>query len=126
MSVARSVGAVLAGFVTTAILSVATDAVCHATGLFPPVEVRMADAMFVIPAVYRALFTVAGGWVTARLAPANPMRHGWVLAGLGLLGGLGGLGVALSHPELGPLWYAASIPLSAIPCIWLGARLGAR
>jgi hypothetical protein len=25
--------------------------------------------------------------------------------------------------ELGPAWYAIVIPLEAIPCVWLGARL---
>lgn len=124
MSVARSIGAVAAGFFATAILSVGTDAIMHGAGVFPPVTERMSDAMFLVPAVYRALYTVAGGWITGRLAPSRPMLHGWVLAGFGLLGGLGGLSVALAHPELGPLWYSLSIPLSAIPCIGLGAKLG--
>ncbi len=124
MSVARSVGAVVAGFFTTALLSVGTDAVMHATGVFP--EGRMADTMFVVPMVYRAAYTVAGGFVTARLAPARPMFHAWILAGLGLLGGFAGLAAAVAHPELGPLWYALSIPISAVPCILLGAWISGR
>ena len=28
--------------------------------------------------------------------------------------------------KLGPAWYALSIPLEAIPCVWLGARLAMR
>lgn len=122
----RSVGAVFAGFLATAILSVGTDAVMHATGIFPPEGVRMSDGLFVLPAVYRAVFTVLGGYLTARLAPSNPMRHAWILAGLGLMGGLAGVKVALDMPELGPLWYALSIPASAIPCIWGGAQLWIR
>jgi hypothetical protein len=122
----RSVGAVVAGFLATAALSVATDAVMHATGVYPPAGVRMSDAMFVVPAVYRALYTVLGGYLTARLAPKAPLVHAAVLMALGLLGGLAGLAVAVAHPELGPLWYAASIPASAIPCIGLGAWLASK
>lgn len=127
----RSIGAVVAGFLVTGVLSVATDAVMHATGVFPPVGVRMSDAMFVFPAVYRAAFTVAGGWVTARLAPRSPMRHAGVLAILGTLGGLGGVAAWSSGggEALGPLWYVLTIPASAFPCIlggaWLRARQGA-
>ena len=86
----------------------------------------MPDALFGLPAIYRAAFTVGGGFLTARFAPSRPMIHAWVLAGLGLLGGLGGVAASLANPEMGPLWYAASIPVSAIPCIWLGAQLGLR
>lgn len=126
MSRMRSAGAVFAGFAATFVLSVGTDAVLHGTGVFPPMDVRMSDGLFAIAAIYRAVFTVVGGYVTARLAPDRPMRHAAVLAGLGLLGGLAGLMVSVQHPELGPLWYAVSIPASAIPCIWLGARLAGR
>ncbi len=122
MSALRSIGAVLAGFFATAVLSVGTDAVMHATGVFPPFPERMPDALFVLPGIYRAIFTAVGGYVTARLAPHHPMRHAGVLAGLGLLAGLGAA-VATWDPALGPLWYTASIPASAVPCILAGAAL---
>lgn len=121
MSILRSIAAVVAGFFATAALSIGADALLHAVGIFP--DGRMPDALFVVPAAYRALFTIAGGYVTARLAPSRPMVHAWVLAGFGLLGGMGGVFASLAQPELGPLWYALFIPFSAVPCIWLGAKL---
>jgi hypothetical protein len=45
----RSVGAVAAGFVLTALLSVGTDAVMHASGVFPPWGEQMAGGLFVGP-----------------------------------------------------------------------------
>jgi peptidoglycan/LPS O-acetylase OafA/YrhL len=121
----RSVAAVAAGFLVTAVASTATDAVMHAAGIFPSSARAMSDPLFALAAAYRALFTVAGGYATARLAPDRPMRHAWILAGIGLVAGLAGVGAyfAIGGAELGPAWYAISIPLEAIPCVWLGARL---
>lgn len=121
----QSVIAVGAGFVVTAALSTGADAVLHATGVFPTSARAMSDPLFALASAYRALFTVAGGYTTARLAPDRPMRHAWILAGIGLAAGLAGVVAyyAIGGANLGPAWYAISIPLEAIPCVWLGARL---
>lgn len=120
-----SAGAVACGFIVTALASVAADAVMHAAGIFPSAPRLMSDSLFAIAAAYRALFTVAGGYVTASLAPDRPMRHAWILAGIGLVAGLAGLVTyyTIGGAELGPAWYAISIPVEAIPCVWLGGRL---
>jgi len=88
----------------------------------------MTDPLFALAAAYRAVFTIAGGYVTTRLAPDWPMRHAWILAGIGLVAGLAGLAayLAIGGAELGPVWYAIAIPVEAIPCVWLGARLALR
>ncbi len=123
----RSVLAVIAGFVVTAILSVATDAVLHATNVFPPLGVRMSDGLFALAGAYRAVFTVLGGYTTARLAPRAPMRHAMALATIGTITGALGIMVwAKGGDAMGPLWYALSIPLSAFPCIGAGAWLAGR
>jgi peptidoglycan/LPS O-acetylase OafA/YrhL len=85
----------------------------------------MSDPLFALASAYRALFTVAGGYATARLSPARPMRHAWILAGIGFVAGLAGVAAyyVIGGAELGPAWYAISIPIAAIPCVWLGARL---
>jgi peptidoglycan/LPS O-acetylase OafA/YrhL len=122
-----SAGAVAAGFLVTAVASTAADAAMHGAGVFPDSVRAMSDPLFALASAYRALFTVAGGYVTARLAPDRPMRHAWILAGIGLAAGLAG-GVAyyaMAEGELGPAWYAISIPLEAVPCVWFGAWLAA-
>ena len=92
-----------------------------------PIAIDYSDPLFALAAAYRALFTVAGGYVTARLAPDRPMRHAWILAGIGLVAGLAGVVAyyAIGGAELGPAWYAISIPVEAIPCVWLGGQLAA-
>lgn len=120
-----SAGAVASGFLVTAVGSTAADAVMHAAGIFPISPAAMSDPLFALAAAYRALFTVAGGYATARLAPNRPMRHAWIGAGIGLVLGLAGV-VAyffIGGTKLGPAWYAISIPVEAVPCVWLGARL---
>jgi peptidoglycan/LPS O-acetylase OafA/YrhL len=120
-----SAGAVAAGFLVTAVASTAADAVMHAAGIFPNSPRAMSDPLFALASAYRALFTVAGGYATARLAPDRPMRHAWILAGIGLVAGLAGVIAyyVIGGAELGPAWYAISIPIETIPCVWLGARL---
>ena len=118
--------AVAVGFTVTAIASIAADAAMEAAGVFPRTPQVMPDPLFAVAAAYRAIFTVVGGYVTARLAPDRPMRHAWLLAGIGLAAGLASL-IAYygdGRAELGPAWYAISIPVEAIPCVWLGGRLG--
>jgi hypothetical protein len=47
------------------------------------------------------------------------------MPGIGLVAGLAGVVAyyVIGGAELGPAWYAFSIPVEAIPCVWLGARL---
>jgi hypothetical protein len=118
-----SAGAVVAGFVVTAAASIAADAVMHAAGIFPNALQLMSDPLFALATAYRAFFTVAGGYTTARLAPDRPMRHAWILAGIGLVAGLAGVAAYynVGGAELGPAWYAISIPAEAIPASgWAG------
>ena len=120
-------GAVIAGFLVTAIGSTAADALMYKSGVFPGAPRDMSDALFALAAAYRAAFTVAGGYVTARLAPNRPMRHAWILAGIGLAAGLAGVVVyyTAGGPDFGPAWYAIAIAAEAVPCVWIGARLAA-
>ncbi len=118
----RSIGAVLAGFLVTAGLSLATDAVMHATGVFPGWGQPMSDGLFVWATAYRVVFTVIGGYVTARLAPPRAMSH--VLA-LGIIGSIAAaIGVVATwNAGLGPRWYPLLILVTAMPCVWAGGRL---
>jgi len=131
MRLLRSSGAVLAGFVATFVLSVAMDALLHALGGFPAAGAPVSAGLFVAAAAYRAVFTIVGGFVTARLAPGRPMTHAMVLAAIGFAAGcVSVVGFYLSdRAGLGPFWYALSIPLMSAPCViagaWLALRSGA-
>jgi len=123
-----SIGSVVAGLAVTAGGATLTDLAMHAAGIFPAAPEVMSDPLFALASAYRAVFTVAGGYATARLAPDRPMRHAWILAGIGLAAGLSGVVAyyVAGGGRLGPAWYALSLPIEAIPCVWLGARIALR
>jgi hypothetical protein len=119
----RSIGAVLAGLVVVIVLSTGADAVLDATGVYPPAGEPMTDPkLYALALAYRCVFTVMGGWVTARLAPASPGKHVLVLAGIGLV--LGSLGVvAALATNLGPAWYAIAVAVTGPLCTVLGGAI---
>ena len=122
-----SVGAVLAGFALTAGLSLGMDAVMHAAGVFPPWGEPMPDGLYVWATVYRIAFTVAGGYVTARLAPRRPMRHVIVLGVVGLVAAAAGAAATWNAGlAFGPRWYPLALIATALPSVWAGGILQSR
>ncbi len=124
---ARSIGAVVAGLVTIVVTHTGTDAILHATGVFPPAGYAMSDALFVLATSYRVFFSVLGAALTAHLAPARPLKHALVLGSIGVVGSLAGLLATVGRgPEFGPLWYPLALVLTSLPACWLGAKLARR
>ena len=119
----RSTGAVVAGFVAIVVLSLGTDQVLHVLTVYPPWGEPMAGGLFAVATAYRIVYTVLGGYVTARLAPHAPVRHALILGLVGLAPGLAGVMVAIAKPGLGPLWYPVVLAVTGLPCTWLGGVL---
>lgn len=119
----RGIGAILAGFFTVFLLSLATDMILHAAGVFPGWTRTLSDAQFTLALAYRAVYTVLGGYVTARLAPDSPMRHVLILGCIGLLAAVVGLIGTWNRPEMGPRWYPIALAVTSLPCVWAGGKL---
>jgi hypothetical protein len=120
----KSIVAVLAGFLTVFILSLGTDQVLHVLKVYPPWGQPMWSASLNLLALsYRLVYTILGGYVTARLAPRNPMRLVWILAWIGLVFGALGAVVGLTHPEIGPTWYPVALAILSFPAVLLGGYL---
>ncbi|MDB5209280.1 MAG: hypothetical protein JWQ30_107 [Sediminibacterium sp.] len=117
----RSIGAVLAGIILIVILSTVTDLILEKTGIFPsPENGLFITWMLVLALVYRCVYTIAGGYLTAALAPQRPMKHGIILGLIGIV--MGSIGVVVGW-NLSQHWYPISLVVTALPCIWLGAKL---
>ena len=121
MNTLKTIWAVFAGFVTVVILSVATDFALESVGIFPPPDQGLFITwMLILALAYRCVYTVAGGYVTARLAPDRPMRHVIILGIVGVVAG--SIGVVVGW-NLSAHWYPIALVITALPCTWLGGKL---
>lgn len=120
----KSLRAVFAGLIAVFILSIGTDAVLHATGIYPPWGQPMADVLFLLATAYRIVYGVAGSYIAARLAPDRTMMHALVLGIAGfVLSTAGAVAMWNAGPAFGPRWYPLALIVIAMPCAWLGGRL---
>jgi len=125
--VIRSIGAVFAGLLFIVILSLLTDVVMHATGIYPPWFQYMPDSLFLLATAYRVVYSLLGSYLTARLAPQRPMLHALILGVVGMVLSLAGaLATWNKGPEFGPKWYPITLIAIAVPLAWLGGKLRLR
>jgi hypothetical protein len=118
----RSAWAILAGFLVAVVVTTLIDVVLHVVGVFPPLKEPLTDGLALVASSYRVVIGIACAWLTARLAPRDPMRHVMILGGLGSVAALIGV-VATWNLGLGPRWYPISLVVLALPQSWVGGRL---
>ncbi len=124
MNMVKGIGAVVAGFVTVAALSIGTDAALEWVGVFPsPVDSVFATWMLVVALVYRSLYTFLGGYITGRFAPSN---QGVYVAVLGVFGTIGALGGVLAGWDLPDQWYPITLAVTGFPLVWWGGYVAVR
>ena len=121
-STGRSILAIVAGFIAVVVLSIGTDVALHEAGIYPALGQRMSDGLFVLATVYRTLFGIVGSYVTARLAPSQPMKHALIGAAIGTVIATAGAAATWSK-DLGPHWYPIVLILTAFPTAWIGAKI---
>lgn len=126
MNILKGIGAILAGMIFIIVTHTLTDLVLESLGIFtPPSQGLHITWMVVTATIYRSLYTIGGGYVTAALAPDPPMRYVVILGLVGLV--LGILGAIVTIPlHLSPAWYPIALAVLALPCVWLGGRLRIR
>lgn len=127
MNTLKSIGAVLAGFITIFILSNGMDKILEGTGVFPTVDEQLKHGFTVwwmqaLTLFYRIIFTAVGGYVTAKLAPSRPMRHVIILATIGTVPGAVA-SLAVASMGIFPVWYSVALVAIGFPSVWLGGKL---
>lgn len=127
MKILRSIGAVVAGFVAVFVLAILTDAVMMGLHVFPAPDhpELYTDFQYLIITFYTGVYSAAGAYLTARLAPSKPLTHALVLGVLGTLASTAG-GVAMWSKAAGHEWYPIALIVIAIPTCWFGGWLYAR
>ncbi len=121
----KSIWAVVAGLLLTIIVTTLVDVLLHVIGVFGPWDQPLDDRLSAIALSYRVAITIAGGWLTAKMAPQNPMKHALVLGGIGTLLGIVGI-VGTWNLGMGPHWYPIAIAVLGLPECWVGATLATR
>ena len=124
--IGRSIAALLGGMLAGIVLTIGTDIVLQASGVFPPWGQSMVgfDGPVLLATIYRTIYGVLGSYIIARLAPDRPMAHA-------LAGGVVGLAVSIvgaavtwnKGPAFGPHWYPLALIVLAMPQAWAGGRL---
>ena len=123
----QSIGAVVAGAVAGIVVTLATDAVLHKAGVFPPTGQPAGDGSLALATLYRTIYGVGGAYLTARFAPSRPMLHVMILGVLGLTASLAGAIATWNKMEIyGPHWYPVALVVLAMPQSWLGGWLRER
>jgi hypothetical protein len=121
----KRIGALLAGFVAVGVLHTVTDMALEKTGVFPPPDsaAALGTSYLAAAVVYRNIYNVFGGWLTARLAPDHKIGHAIVLGALGTAANIAG-GIVMW--KLGAHWYPLTLAVLALPSCWLGGLLATR
>lgn len=126
MNILKGIGAILAGMIFIGIFHAGTDFLLERLGIFtPPSEGFHTPWMVVTATIYRCVFTVIGGYITATLAPNPPMRYVAILGLIGLALCIAGA-IATIPMKIAPAWYPIVLAVTAFPCTWLGGVLRGR
>ena len=118
----KSVGAVLAGFIFIGLTHTGMDAILENVGVLPKGNLHVGPGLILMVIGYRAVLSLIGCYITARLAPSSPMKHALALGVVGVL--LSTLGaIVTANMNLGPSWYAWTLVAISLPIAWLGGKL---
>lgn len=122
MKILKSVGAIFVGFITVAVLSVVTDVVLEGLHIFPGATHPEAYVWWMLLAafLYRSVYAVVGGYITALLSPAKGMRDVVILGVIGTIAATIGL---LANLDKGNIWYPILLAVLSFPSVWLGGKL---
>jgi len=118
----KSIRAVVAGVLAIIIVTTIVDIVLHAIHVYPPMDQPMNNALALLATTYRVVISVAGAYLTARLAPDRPLRHAMILGFVGVVLGLAGA-VATWNMGLGPRWYPVTLVILGDPQCWVGGKI---
>jgi pimeloyl-ACP methyl ester carboxylesterase len=119
----KSIGAVLTGLLTVAILGFVTDTVLQRIGILPiPQEEKFGTAWALLALSYHILYAFFGCSLAAWLAPNRPMAHAVAVGGFGVV--ISTLGfIAIVAGDLAPAWYGWALIILSLPVAWMGGKL---
>jgi hypothetical protein len=118
----KSIWAVAAGVLVIIGVTTLVDVILHVLHVYPATDQPLDNSLSALATSYRIVISVAGAWLTARLAPNKPIKHAMILGYVGVVLGLVGL-AATWNKGLGPRWYPIALVVLAIPQCWIGGKI---
>jgi hypothetical protein len=122
-NIGRSILALVVGIVVGIALTLITDAILHKVGFYPPLGVWTPSGPLAVATAYRLVYGILGAYIVARLAPTAPMGHALISGVLGVIASAAGA-AATWNRDLGPHWYPIALIITALPCAWVGGKIG--
>lgn len=118
----KSIGAVLAGLIFIGVTHTAIDALLGTVGVLPKGHLNVGTGLLLFVILYRAIFSLIGCYLTAKLSPKDPLKHSLILGGIGtVLSAVGG--VVTANMNIAPLWYGWSLVIISLPLAWIAGKL---
>jgi hypothetical protein len=78
--------------------------------------------MIVTALIYRSLWNIAAGYLTAAIAPEPEMRYVMILAAIGLIAGT--IGAIVTIPMgITQTWYPIFLAVTGPVFVWIGGKL---
>ena len=118
----KSIGAVLAGLIFIGVTHSAIDAILEGAGILPKGHLNVGAGLILFVVLYRAIFSFAGCYLTAKLAPVNPMKHSLILGGIGTALSAAGA-IVTANMNIAPAWYGWSLVVIALPLAWIAGNV---
>jgi hypothetical protein len=118
----KSVLAVCAGVLIVIGVTTLIDVVLRMLDVYPATDKPLDDRLSLIATSYRVVIGVGGAWVTARLAPDQPLKHAMYLGYVGFALALLGT-IVTWNMGLAPRWYPIVVAVLPIPQAWIGGKL---
>lgn len=124
-SIWKSICAVFAGLIFIGVTHSGTDAILESTGVLPKGHLNVSSSLILVVILYRVVLSFFGCYITALLAPENPMKHSIILGAIGTLLSLVGA-IVTANMNIAPLWYGWALVVTALPVAWLAGRIYSR
>jgi hypothetical protein len=122
MTILKSIGAVCAGIIVGAVLSLFTDMILKNLEIIPRDNLWVGTPVILFVLFYRTIYNILGSYIVARLAPRRPMLHALIVGAIGTIVSIIGA-LATATMNLGPAWYAWTLAALSLPSAWLGGKI---
>lgn len=126
MKILKSIGAVLVGIIFIFVTHTGMDLLLESFGIFTPPDKGFHTTWMVVTAtIYRTVLSSIAAFITAKLAPSQPLKHALILGLIGLALCIAAAIITIPM-DIAPAWYPIALAVLSVPAAWVGGSLAER